>query len=478
MTPPDVILPDAIRKPAVAGQFYPDSPLQLQREVDALLDRVTTVLPTGEVVALVAPHAGYAYSGETAASAFRQITGHHFDTVFVLCPSHRDYFSGVSVYTGGGYETPLGIVPIDRERGLRLIACAPDLIHETTLGHRAEHAIEVELPFLQRILTPSWKLAPLVMADRSAEVCARLAAAIIAVSEGIATLIVASSDLYHGYSYEACHTTDEKTLGAIKRFDADLFIQGLEEERYQACGGGPIAVAMLVARRNGVDTVEILGHTTSGDVTGRHDGYTVGYGAVAFRKAAVSTQSTVTTAAMTESERNQLLDIAIKALEEVALRPYEPSIIPEPAPGGRLADPGGAFVTIRHHGALRGCIGQIQATTPLYQTVQYVARAAATQDPRFSPVTPEELDELTVSISLLSPLTPLHDTKDLRIGDHGLYIRQGESSGLLLPQVARDRGWDRETFLAQTCLKAGLAPDAWRDPETEILYFTADLIGE
>ena len=139
--PPETIPSEAVRKPAVAGTFYPES-------------------LTGQVIALVAPHAGYTFSGPTAASAFKQINGKQLDRVFVICPSHRDYFSGVSVYTGKGYDTPLGMVSIDRIRAQMLCERLPDIVQETMLGHREEHGIEVELPFLQRILAPGWHTRP------------------------------------------------------------------------------------------------------------------------------------------------------------------------------------------------------------------------------------------------------------------------------------------------------------------------------
>ncbi len=473
--PPETIPSEAVRKPAVAGTFYPESPLGLQKSVDGLIDKAESESLTGQVIALVAPHAGYTFSGPTAASAFKQINGKQFDRVFVIGPSHRDYFSGVSVYTGKGYETPLGLVSIDRIRAQMLCERLPDIVQATMLGHREEHGIEVELPFLQRILAPGWQLVPLVMATYDAVLCRRVADAILDVSEGISALIVASSDLYHGYSYDDCHATDIQTLQAVEQFDAEAFLQGLQEESFQACGGGPITVAMLAAQRLGANGVRIIGHTTSGDMTGRHDGYVVGYGAVAiYRKAEEENDSF-----LTREERGQLLEIARNSVVDTVKRSYEAT---PPHAGtiilGRLHAAGGAFVTIRHQGALRGCIGRVKTSDALYRTVYQVAQAAALQDRRFPPISSEELEGLTVSLSVLGPLMPLDTIKDLTIGNHGLYISRDAISGLLLPQVAASRGWDREAFLAQTCEKAGLPPDAWEDEKTEVMYFDAEVFGE
>jgi hypothetical protein len=268
-----------------------------------------------------------------------------------------------------------------------------------------------------------------------------------------------------------------QTLQAVERFDSEAFLQGLQEETFQACGGGPITVTMNAARRLGADEVRIIGHTTSGDVTGRHEGYVVGYGAAAFYRR--EEKEKTDEAFLTVEEKVQLLDIARNAVVEAVDRPYE-DIPPssETIISGRLNDIGGAFVTIRHNGALRGCIGRVQATEALYLTVHQVAQATALQDPRFSPVNPDELEGLSVSISVLGPLKSLETIEDIVIGAHGLYIRSGNASGLLLPQVASSREWDRETFLEQTCEKAGLPPDAWKDTDTEIMYFDAEVFGE
>lgn len=481
---------DAIRKPAVAGQFYPAAPDRLQQTVDGLLDRTEPVALDGEVCALVAPHAGYMYSGGIAAASFKQIAGRAFETVFVLSPSHRDVFEGVSVYTGWGYETPLGVVPVDRERARALIDHDPECLRETELGHRLEHGIEVELPFLQRALTPGWRLVPVVMLDRSAETCARVARAITAVAQDVRYLVVASSDLYHGYSYKACHAVDEKTLASVEHLDPAAFARGLTDESYQACGGGPITVAMHVSRACGLNRAKRIAHTTSADVTGDRNGYVVGYGSVVFYRepgepAGAYPHPPVQTVAdareqagFTGAERKQLLSLARAAALQAIGAPdrFESSAQEITSPG--LLRRYGVFVTIRHEGTLRGCIGNIHPNTPLYQTVQNMARAAATQDPRFPPISPEEAPELSFSISILNEMVPLRRVDDLQIGVHGLFVRRHGASGLLLPQVASERGWDRATFLEHVCRKAGLPVNAWQDPETDLFMFTTVVLGD
>ncbi|MBI4553705.1 MAG: AmmeMemoRadiSam system protein B [Candidatus Latescibacteria bacterium] len=477
MTPTVTIPSDTIRRSAVAGQFYPESPTLLRQQIDELLQHAETDRVDGEVLALIAPHAGYVYSGQTAANAYKQVAGRRVATVFVLAPSHWDAFEGVSVYTGSGYETPLGVVPVDREKALALIEQEADLVHATLLGHRREHSLEVQLPFLQCVLPPAWRLVPLVMYERSPDVCRRLASAIAAVSQETDRLIVASSDLYHGYSYRECTETDERTLRSLERFDPDEFLQGVNTEVYAACGGGPITVAMLAAKQLGADTARVTAHTTSGDVTGQRDGYIVGYGAAVIYRKAPETQSTGPPG-LNEAERRQLLTIARTAIAQCAQGVFDAPVIPCEAASEKLLAPCGAFVTLRHDDTLRGCIGSVQAVRPLYLTVQDMARAAATQDPRFPPVTPDELVELRVEISVLGPLRRLDRLDDLHIGTHGLYIRGQGASGLLLPQVATEHRWDRETFLTHTCQKARLPAEAWKRPDTECFIFEAEVFGE
>jgi AmmeMemoRadiSam system protein B/AmmeMemoRadiSam system protein A len=474
------ISPDAIRPPAVAGRFYPADPVELTRQIRSLVQEVNAKPPGGSLLALVAPHAGYPFSGPTAAAAFKLAADLRVETVFVISPSHYDLFRGVSVYTGAGYRTPLGVVPVDRDRALALAACAPDVIHADEAGHREEHGIEVELPFLQHLLSPGWKLVPLVMGERPAALCIRLAEALLTVSRGAPALFVASSDLYHGYSYDACHASDERTLRAVERLDAEGFLQGLESDAFQACGGGPIAVVLRIAEQTGGCRRRLLAHTTSADVTGRRTGYMVGYGAVAVYTEAEPGGETGFDGErrLSAVDQEQLLGIAHRAIAEEVGQESQEALPPSGEMSARLHAPGGAFVTLKRGGELRGCIGQIHAATPLCQTVAYVARAAATRDPRFPAVRPDELSGLTVSVSVLNPLTPLNDVRDIRIGRHGLYIKRADRSGLLLPQVAEEHGWDAETFLKYTCLKAGLWSDAWRDPQTEVFLFTAEVFGE
>ncbi len=181
---------------------------------------------------------------------------------------------------------------------------------------------------------------------------------------------------------------------------------------------------------------------------------------------------------LNDQEKRRLLEIARQTIEEhVQGRPHTPSPPPEPGLEG-LGFPRGAFVTIHRRGALRGCIGNFFSDQPLAHTVEEMAVAAASHDPRFPPVSPAELEELDLEISVLSPLREVEDVSEIEVGTHGIYIVSPRGRGVLLPQVATEYGWDRDTFLDQTCLKAGLEPGCWKDPQTKVLVFSAQVFGE
>ena len=269
---------DKIRRPAVAGQFYSGDPEVLKREVVKLLEHADDADVKGQITALICPHAGYPYSGRIAASAYKQIQGQDIDTVVVTAPSHRDVFQGASIYNGGAYQTPLGTIPVDVELACAMAQQDPDIFRLGDDGHKDEHSLEVQLPFLQETLK-NFRIVPIVLCELSLDLVKRLADAVASAIKGRKLLIVASSDLYHGYSYKECLRSDSKTLSKIEEFDPEGFFEGIQKEDYQACGAGPITTALLTSRKIGADKAQIIARTNSNDVTGQRFGYVVGYGA-------------------------------------------------------------------------------------------------------------------------------------------------------------------------------------------------------
>ena len=404
--------------------------------------------------------------------------GRKFDRVVVIAPSHYEAFDYSSVYDGAAYATPFGQVPVDRAFAAKLATMDPSIklsgAGHTPTPERPEHSIEVQLPFLQRVLG-QFELVPVIMGDQSYDACRALGVALAKLVAGTNTLIVASSDLSHYHTYDEAVRIDHKTLKAIGEYDYFDLSRNLDLRVWEACGGGPIVATMIAAERLGANQATVIRYANTGDVTGDHS-RVVGYGAVALVKAADAVKADGAPFSLTKPEKDALLKIARKSVETAVRdgKTYECST------GGleALAQERGAFVTLTKNGELRGCIGFVAPVKPLYLTVREVAAYAALRDNRFLPVTASELGDLHYEISVLSPLRRVMDIQEIRVGEHGLLIRERGSEGLLLPQVASDEKWDRGTFLQEVCHKAGLPGRAWQDAGADLFRFTALVFGE
>ena len=466
-----------VRQPVVAGQFYPAQPDELRQMVDQFLAEAAAPTLPGDVVALIAPHAGYIYSGKVAAHSYALLKGRKFERVVVIAPSHFEAFPFVSVYNGDAYATPLGNIAVDKDFAAKL-ANLNSLIQLSTRGHaptreQGEHALEVQLPFLQRTLG-EFKLVPIVMGEQNYETERALGVALAKMVKGTNTLIVASSDLSHYHPYDEASKMDHKTLKAIDEWDYLSLSENLELRVWEACGGGPIVATMIAAERLGAKQARLLKYANSGDTTGDKS-RVVGYGAVALMQLE-SRSSKVEAFSLAQKEKDALIALARKSVE-TAVRErklYEPSASEFPT----LQQERGVFVTLKEKGELRGCIGLIAAEKPLYLGVRDAATSAALRDPRFPPMTAAELPNLQYEISVLTPFRRVLDVKEVRVGRDGLLMIQGRYEGILLPQVPVEQGWDRKTFLEEACLKAGLPRQAWQDEATDIYSFSALVFGE
>lgn len=468
-----------VRPPAVAGSFYASDPVQLAKTVDALLARPAPQVAAQNIVAVIVPHAGYEFSGGVAAYSYAALKGRKVRRVVVIAPSHYESFPFSSVYDAEAYSTPLGEIPVDREFARRL-AAQHSLIRLATNGHistagRGEHALEVQLPFLQRALG-NFQLVPIVMGAQDYQASRALGMALARLIQGPDTLIVASSDLSHFHPYGQAVQLDRALLGAVEQRDYLTLSHNLENRTWEACGGGPIVAAMMAAERLGATQARLLKYANSGDVTGER-GRVVGYGAVALvRSPLKALLPAAQHVAFSSEEQRQLLQLARKSVE-TAVR--QGKLLDPPAPGGAsLAAARGAFVTLTRNAQLRGCIGYTVPVKPLYLAVRDVAAFAALRDSRFAPVRENELADLQYEISVLTPFRRMQDVNQLRIGEHGLLVRQGDQIGVLLPQVATEQRWDKQTFLQQACLKAGLPENAWRDEQTDVFLFSATVFSD
>ncbi len=480
------------RRPVVAGAFYPGDPVLLARDVDGYLSEIVQEPVGGEIVGIISPHAGYVYSGGVAAHAYATLEGLLFDTVIVVAPSHRHGFGGSSIYGGDGYETPLGVVAIDRELS-DAIAGSSDAFRHVPEAHASEHSLEVQVPFLQRSLT-AFEMVAIVMGDQRETGVRGLASAIMEAVRAFPekrVLLVASTDLSHYHGQPEALELDRNVIERIEAFDVNGLLSDLASGKCEACGGGPTAVVMLVAREFGANEAKVMKYATSGDVTGDMS-QVVGYLSAVLVKRGVaeskiaSDESDVATGepgsesgqpyeGLTREEKVALLVLARGTITAALSGDPAPTISIDT---DALKVHCGGFVTLDKNGRLRGCIGYVQAVKPLNETVSEMAVQAALHDPRFAPVTAREVQDLEIEISVLSPLMPVMDIAEIEVGRDGLVIRAGGASGLLLPQVASERNWDRETFLDQTCVKAGLPAGSWRREGVTILRFTAEVFSE
>ena len=466
-----------VRLAGVAGSFYPADPKALSATIDEMLARATPPPIIAPILAVVAPHAGYQYSGPVAAYTYAALKGRKFSRVVVIAPSHYEAFDFTSVYEGDAYATPLGTVQVDKAFARQLVKMSPTM-QLSSQGHDptpagAEHAIEVQLPWLQRVLG-EFELVPIVMGDQSYENSRALGVALAKLIQGGDTLIVASSDLSHYHPYDEAVKIDRKTLNALEQWDYLSMSRNFGTRTWEACGGAPIVSAMIAAERMGANQAQVLKYANSGDTSGDRS-RVVGYSADVFVKAP-NAKAAELPFSLNDSDKQELLTLARKSVEQAVgeKQQYEPG----PSSSEALNQDRGAFVTLLESGELRGCIGYTSATKPLYLTVRDTATLAALRDPRFRPVSAQELPRLQYEISVLSPLRRVVDVQQIKVGQDGLLMKNDQYEGLLLPQVPVEQKWDRQKFLEETCAKAGMRATCWQNADTDIFMFTAVVFGE
>ena len=457
------------------ANFTSADPKELSNSID-YLEQSTGPVPTDrKVLIAIAPHAGYPYSGPVAAYTYKAIARNHYKTIVVIGPSHFFPFEGISIWPKGGFKTPLGIVPVDEDFAQALLKENPKFQFLPQVYER-EHAIEVELPFLQKTFN-GVRIVPILMGDPDPQVCRDLAVALDKlIGKRDDVLVLISSDMSHYYTYDVANQMDALTLQAINEIDPKKFFEGNISRKMEMCGFVPVTTALIFAKLRGIQHVEVLKHANSGDTSGDKT-KVVGYSSVIFYTDLLGGASQDNgIKALNSSEKKKLLDIARNAIETFVKTGKAPDVTVDDA---RLSEAEGAFVTIRKHGALRGCIGNIIGQEPLYKTIRDMAVAAASQDPRFTPVTVSELNDIDLEISVLSKPRRVKDASEIQLGREGVIVSQGNRQGVFLPQVASETGWSKEEFLAQLCSqKAGLPPDAWKDPATSLYVFTADVFSE
>ena len=462
-----------IKRPNVRGQFYTAEPQELSAQIGEFFRQADVAPVEQHIDIVIAPHAGYIYSGAVAAYGFKAASRNKYTTVVILAPSHYFGFDGISVGQQDGFQTPLGIVNVDQDFAKRLMA-EDEKFKFVPEPFEREHSLEVEIPFLQGTFE-GFKIVPVIMGQPSFVLLEKFAASLNKIiGERRDVLIVVSTDLSHYHPDAKARTMDALAIEAITALDAKGLWEGCQlRSAMEMCGFVPTTAALLYARQRGLNHAQMLRYANSGDVTGDRDGV-VGYTSVIIYGDA---QKKEEQDVLTPAQKNRLLDIARQAMEEF-VRTGKALEFRETDP--RLLREEGAFVTIHNQGRLRGCIGNILGRGPLHQTVRDMAITSATKDSRFDPVQTEELKDLDVEISVLSKPRAIKNVDEIILGKHGVIVSQGPwHQGVFLPQVATETGWSKEEFLNQLCAqKAGLAPDAWKDPRTKIEIFTAQVFSE
>ncbi len=467
-----------IRPASCAGSWYPGDAEALAKQVDELLGKIAAPAVPEKPIAIISPHAGYRYSAPVAATGYRCLRGHTYKRVIILAFSHRHAgrYRGVDVPRElTAYRTPLGDVPIDRKVCDQLLGA--DLFDSHPGIDQGEHSLELQLPFLQSVLD-DFTLVPLLVGRMEPEDYAVAAKSILPWVDAD-TLLVASTDFTHfGKQFDYVPFKDnlpeklrelaDQAAAPILVGDYDGFVQHLAKTRDTICGRGPVTLLLRILSMRGGAQGTRAGFDLSGNIVNDWNS-SVTYQSIVFTRPRGT---------LGESEQKTLLELA----RDTVTAYLNGKKVPEPEPGKlspKLAADGACFVTLQNHGRLRGCIGNMQAAGPLYEAVIRNA-VSACRDYRFAqdPVTAKELAEIDVEISFLTPMKLVASTDDIIVGRHGLWIVMGPRRGVLLPQVAYERGWTREQFLEQTCRKAGLPLDAWKKPEAQIYSFTAEVFGE
>jgi hypothetical protein len=477
-----------VRPAVVAGKFYPDDPVRLSADIDIMM-RQAVAADMEQPVALVVPHAGYVYSGRICADAFKLASRFSFDRIIILGTNHTaPDFQGISVFDAGEFETPLGQITVDEEIAKILLSAGLPVTADRG-PHRREHSIEVILPFIQKVF-PKAKIVPVIIGEPNIDMCQWFGGILAKAIRGKNALIIASSDLSHYPDYSDAAEVDRSILNAMVRLDPGALLAEVRRQEglairnlaTAACGLGPILTAMAAAGSLGADCGRVISYANSGDIAHGDRSRVVGYAAVSFCRASRSCGETLQYGTpikealpqpLTAEQKQKLLAFARSSIQQHLENGTTPLFSPDdPAFQEKL----GAFVTLKKHGELRGCIGNMMPDLPLYQTVSKMALSAALHDSRFTRLSLSELKDVKIEISVLTPYQRATVDK-IQIGRDGVLLKLSGRSAVFLPQVAPEQGWTLNETLENLCRKAGLISDCWKQG-AEIYTFQAIIFNE
>lgn len=470
------------RPPAVAGSFYAADSLTLLKDLKKLFEEAKVPL-INNVRAIIVPHAGYVFSGRVAAAAYRQLNPEAvYDNVFILATSHTDAFEGAAIYNKGHFKTPLGLVEVNIETANKIIK-SDVLFSNNAKPHEREHSIEVQLPFLVYALKHRPKIVPIVIGAQMPSTCKKIANTLKPYFNE-RNLFIISTDFSHYPSDKDATVIDKLTANAICSNKTDTLMailnanenKGIPNHVTSLCGWSAVLTMMHLTQGDNNYKYEQIAYENSSKASGDVS-RVVGYYAIAVSNQ-LKTSNMSEEFILTDKDKKDLLAIARNTISEYVV---SAKIIALDTNGysENIKKQCGAFVTLHKNGNLRGCIGRFLPDEPLYKVVQDMAVAASTKDYRFSKVQKEELRSIEIEISVLSPLKKITNIDEIVIGKHGIYLKKGYATGTLLPQVASERGWDKENFLGYCARdKAGIGWDGWKDKATEIFVYEANVFDE
>ena len=453
-----------VRESAVAGSFYSADKRQLLADVKTALSSAKN-FDEQDVRALIVPHAGYVFSANVAATSYKTLHK-KYKNVFLIGSSHHVNFNGISIYNQGNYKTPLGEVKVNQEIVDALIEKS-SLITYRQEAHAREHTLEVQLPFLQTIYGEELQIIPIILATSEMETIKSLAN-ILKPYFTDENLFVISTDLSHYPSYEDAYRVDKKILDAVVSNEPQKLIQTIIENenshtknlQTSACGWASLLTLELLTQEP-IYKYELLEYKNSGDTLYGEKDRVVGYGALRIYKENKEFM-------LNEEEKKELKEIARMALYEAVVNDKRIQLDKDKL-SPKFAQHLGAFVTLSRNAKLRGCIGRFEPNQPLYEVIIEMAISASRYDTRFTPVTQDELEEIAIEISVLTPRKQVNSLDEVIIGKHGIYVEYGSKNGTYLPQVATDLGWDKEQFFKSCCEdKAGIDPVNCKDAKLYI----------
>jgi hypothetical protein len=467
------------RPMAVAGTFYPDNPDEIRNQIKQFLKQTNTkfqIAPENDLIAIIVPHAGWIYSGKTAVSAFKAIKDQNFDQTIFIGVDHRTGKSTIGAWPDGCFKTPSGKITID-EKLTKMLLDNDKIIVADKTQHTREHSLEVLLPFFQYFF-PDKKAAFLSCSGPLTNAFS-LGSSLKSILEKLPgkTLLIVSTDWSHYHSAKEAKELDMRAIDSVLQLNSKKLVNDCQNNRAELCGIHGV-IATIEIFKNASASTKLLERTDSSEAS-NDTSKVVGYASIVIQASKSDLQNNTQT--FYEKETNNM-SFEKEALE-AARKTLEKHLRNQPAINfkfndSRFEEKRGVFVTLKKNGELRGCIGFIQGVEPLKNALPKMAVSAATKDPRFKPVTYEELDQIKIEISVLSELVKVNDISEIEIGRDGLLLQLGGNSGLLLPQVPVEWNWDLKEYLKNLCYKAGLPAGSYQHPQALLQRFSAQVFGE